>query len=460
MEHYDAIIIGSGQAGTPLSKKLAKQGWKTALVEKQYIGGTCVNVGCTPTKTMIASARAVYDIRQAGELGISVGRCIIDMPHIISRKNSIVKKFKEGAREGLEATDGLDILFGEAKFTGKNSLQIAMNNGSTRTLSADHIFINAGARPAIPGIKRLEDIDYFTSDNIMDNEAIPEHLLVIGGSYIGLEFGQMYRRFGSKVTVLEYNDRFLEKEDEDVAQAIQDILRDEGIYIHTNTKTVSVKRNGTSIDVTVSFNNKTSIIHCSHVLLATGRQPNTENLNLSAAGIDTTEKGFIKVNDRLETNVKGIYALGDIKGGPEFTHIAYNDHLVVFNNIINNKQENISDRMVPYCMFTDPQLGRIGITEAMAKQQGLHYKIASIPMKHVARAIETGDTRGLMKAVVDADNGKILGAAILGREGGEIMTVLQMAMLGNITWQQVRALPIAHPLYAESLNNLFMVFDE
>lgn len=456
MDHYDAIIIGSGQAGTPLSKKLAKHGWKTALVEKQYIGGTCVNVGCTPTKTMIASARAAYDIARAGELGVEVSSYSIDMPHIIQRKNDVVKKFNEGSQKGLEATDGLDILFGEASFRDKHSIEVAMNDGSKRSLSADHIFINAGARPSIPSIKGLEEIDYFTSDNIMDCESIPDHLLIIGGAYIGLEFGQMYRRFGSEVTVLEYGDRFLGREDEDIAKAIQDILTEEGIAIHTNAKTVSFEKKADTIHASVTINDKASSIACSHVLLATGRQPNSDTLNLSAAGIETTEEGYIKVNDLLETNVAGIYALGDIKGGPEFTHISYNDHLVVFNNITNKTKEDICKRMVPYCMFTDPQLGRIGITEAMAKEQQLNYKVASIPMKNVARAIETGDTRGLMKAVVDADSGQILGAAILGREGGEVMTVLQMAMLGKITWQQISELPIAHPLYAESLNNLFM----
>lgn len=255
---------------------------------------------------------------------------------------------------------------------------------------------------------------------------------------------------------MEYGSRFLGKEDEDIASEIKEFLAEESVAIHTNAKTVSLSRKGNTIEAEVSINDKTVTIACSHVLLATGRQPNSDSLNLANAGVEINEKGFIKVNDMLETNVPGIYAMGDIKGGPEFTHISYNDHLVVFNNITGKAKENISNRMVPYCMFTDPQLGRVGITEEMAKKQQLNYKVATIPMKNVARAIETGDTRGLMKAVVDAESGQILGAAILGREGGEVMTVLQMAMLGKITWQQIKALPIAHPLYAESLNNLFM----
>ena len=460
MKQHDAIIIGSGQAGTPLSKKLAKEGWKTVLIEKNLIGGTCTNIGCTPTKTMIASAKRMYDCKNAAHLGVHTGEITHNIDEILARKNKIVESFRNGATRGLEKTENLEIIFGTAVFTGKKTLKVTLENGLQEGYSADKMFIDVGARPSVPEIDGLKNIPYLTSTTMMELHEVPEHLLIIGGGYIGLEFGQMYRRFGSKVTILEEGKRFLAKEDEDISQCIREFLEAEDIKILSDAQVQTVMKDHDGIKAVLKIADKEITINCSHILLATGRKPNTDLLKTDIGGIDTDEHGFIKVNDHLETSVEGVFALGDVKGGPEFTHIAYNDYLLVYNHLVNGKVENYHDRLVPYTMFTDPQLGRVGITEEEAKKEGLNIRVATFSMKYVARAIELGDTRGMMKAIVDKESGLILGAAVVGEQGGEVMTVLQMAMVGGVTWQQIRSLPIAHPLYAESLNNLFMQFDK
>ena len=458
MKHYDAIVIGSGQAGGPLAKKLALSGKKTALIEKRWIGGTCVNDGCTPTKTWVASAKAAYVAAHSAHLGINIKSFKVDMSVIKKRKEAIVHQFRDGSRNGLEATKGLDVIFGDASFIGEKTISVSLNNtGKKEKLHAPLIFINTGAKPFIPEIEGLSDIEYLDSTSILELEYIPEHLLILGGNYIGLEFGQMFRRFGSKVTILERSDRIVSREDEDVSEALHQLLTDEGIEIHTNTTATLFKSKKTDkITVTTLNDGKETKIKCSHVLVAVGRVPQTAELELQKTGLETDQHGFIKVNEQLETNVKGIYALGDVKGGPAFTHISYNDFTVVYRNLVENENLSIKDRPVPYCMFTDPQLAHIGLSEQDAKKLNLNYKVAKLPMAYVARAIETGDTRGFMKAIVDADTKLILGATILGPEGGEIMTILQMAMAGGITYEQIRYFVFAHPLYAESLNNLFM----
>lgn len=460
MKTFDAIIVGSGQGGTPLSKKLAQAGWKTALVEKEYIGGTCVNVGCTPTKTMIASARALYTIAKAKELGVNVGSFSADMPAIVERKVSVVKQFRNGSLEGLEKTENLTLIFGKASFIDQKKLQVTLNEGGTEIITADQIILDVGGRPSIPEIDGIESVEYFTSSTIMELKEVPKHLLVIGGSYVGLEFGQMFRRFGSLVTVLEYGKQFLSREDDDIAEEVEKFLKAEDIRILTESHVTKVHKKNGVLDVTVKTGEQNPTINCSHLLIAAGRTPNTDILNLEAAGLEVDERGHIKVNEKLETTVKGIYAIGDVKGGPEFTHISYNDYIVLAGNLLERKETTIKGRMVPYCMFTDPQLGRVGITEKQARKDGLNIKVARLPMSRVARAIETGDTRGVIKAVVDADSEMILGVSVLGAEGGEIMSVLQMAMAGSISYKEIANMIFAHPLYAESLNNLFMTLED
>lgn len=456
MKKYDAVIIGAGQAGVPLAKKLALAGKKTALIEKRWIGGTCINDGCTPTKSMIASARIAYLAKNADELGIHIPKVSINFKQIIARKNKIVQEFRTGAQQGLEKIKNLTIIYGDASFISENELEILTIAGKKIKIEAHQIFINTGAQPIIPEIDGLDKIDYLTSTSILDLRKIPDHLLIIGGGYIALEMAQMFKRFGSKVTVLEHHNRLMPHEDEDVCKEISSILAKEKIKIYTAAEVIKIKNKGKSAAVNVLINHKITRIVCTDVLIATGRKPQTETLNLDAAGIKINEKGFVIVDEQLKTNKPNIYALGDVKGGPAFTHIAYNDFVIVAQNLLNNKNLDIKNRLVPYTVFTDPQLGRIGITETQAKEKGLNYKVAKISNLQVARCIETGDTRGFMKAIVDADSGQILGAAIIGTEGGEVMSVLQMAMLGNITYHQLSNQIFAHPLYAESINNLFM----
>lgn len=458
MQQYDAIIIGAGQAGVPLAKKLAKAGKKVALIEKRWVGGVCVNDGCTPTKTWVASARAAYLAGHNAHLGISVKSFKLNMRLVKKRKDDIVLNARKGIQKSMEEIKNLDLVFGEASFTGDKTLSVRLNWGGSMEMKGEWIFINTGLKTVIPPIDGLEETDYLTSTSILELDYVPEHLLIIGANYIGLEFGQMFRRFGSKVTILEQSPRILPREDTDVARAVHQILTDEGIKIHTgasanNFKTMAKKN--IKATITVAQNNKT--IKCSHVLVAAGRAPQTDSLNLTLAGIKTDAKGFIKVNDKLETNIPGIYALGDVNGGPAFTHIAYNDFTIVYRNLMEQQNLSTKGRPIPYCMFTDPQLGRIGITEDEAKRQKLkNIKSVVLPMTGVARAVEMGDTRGLMKAVINTKTQKILGAAILGTEGGEIVSVLQMAMEAGMTYEQVRYYIFAHPTYSESLNNLFM----
>ena len=457
MKKYDAIIIGAGQAGGPLAKKLAQAGKKTVIIEKRYVGGTCVNDGCTPTKTWVASAKAAYNAVHSVDVGVAVKSFKVDMAQIKKRKDKIVENARAGNQKGLEETKNLELIFGEAVFTGEKSVIVELNEGGLLELEADLIFINTGAKTIIPEIDGLQDIKYLTSTSILELDEVPGHLLVIGGNYIGLEFGQMFRRFGSKVTILEKSARILSREDDDISEEVKNILELEDIKILTATTLKKVKKNSKGkINATITTDGKDEKIKCTHVLVAIGRAPQTEDLELQKAGIKTDEKGYITVNNKLETNVKGIYALGDVKGGPAFTHISYNDYTIVYRNLIEGANLGIKDRPVPYCMFIDPELGRIGITEAEAKKQQLNVKVVKLPMAHVARAIEVGDTRGFMKAVVDMDTKKILGAAILGSQGGEIMSVLQMAMEGDITYDRIRYCVFAHPTYSESLNNLFM----
>jgi len=457
MKEFDAIVIGTGQAGVPLAKKLAQAGWKVAIIEKRFVGGTCVNDGCTPTKAMVASARMAYMAGRGHEFGVEIPSYQVNFKKIIARKSALVKSSREGTTAGIEKTKNLTLVFGEAKFENDHTIIVNGNDGSLESYTAKHIFINTGDSPVITDIEGIKDIDYLTSTSIMELEELPEHLLIIGSGYIGLEFGQMFKRFGSKVTLLEHSDRLLPKEDDDVCEAVSEILKEDGINVLLEAKAVKVEKLGDNhIRVTMEQDGKTTTHTCSHILLASGRKPQTEFLGLETTAIECDDQGHIKVDEFLETKVKNVYALGDVKGGPAFTHIAYNDYIIVANNLLEGGKMSIKDRLVPYCMFIDPQLGRVGMTETEAIEQKLDYIAAKIPMKYVARAEENGETRGFMKAIVDKKTQQILGVTILGDQGGEIMTILQLAMVGKITYMQIKDMVFAHPLYAESLNNLFM----
>jgi pyruvate/2-oxoglutarate dehydrogenase complex dihydrolipoamide dehydrogenase (E3) component len=458
-DHYQAIVIGSGQGGTPLCQALADAGWRTTLVEREHVGGTCINEGCTPTKTMVASGRVAYLSRRGADYGVHTGDIRIDMQRVRQRKRDIVDTFRNGSQGRIEKTRNLDLLFGEASFTGPKSMLVRLKDGSPRQLSADRIFINAGCRPAVPALDGLKDVPFLSSTSIMELDTVPEHLLVLGGGYIGLEFGQLFRRFGSRVTVVQSAAQLLSGEDSDVAQEVTSIMKQDGIDVLLKTKAERVTKEGPQIRLSVRVGDETRLVEGSHLLVATGRVPNTDTLNLSAAGIGTDDRGFIRVNGKLETNVEGVYALGDIKGGPAFTHISYDDFRILRTNLIEKGSASIAGRLVPYTLFIDPQLGRIGLTEAEARAQDKKIRVAKMPMTYVARALEVDETRGFMKAIVDAHTNQILGAAVLGIEGGEIMSMLQLAMMGKLPYPVPFNAVFAHPTLAESLNNLFTHFD-
>jgi pyruvate/2-oxoglutarate dehydrogenase complex dihydrolipoamide dehydrogenase (E3) component len=456
---YDAIIIGAGQAGYPLSTALAGAGWRTALVEREHVGGTCINEGCTPTKTMVASARAAYLARRGADYGVSTGPVQVDMVKVRERKRKIVDDFRSGDERRVRTTPGLELLVGQASFTGPNSVAVRLRSGETLQLEANTIFLNVGARPSTPPLPGLEKVDALNSTTVMELDTLPEHLLIVGGGYVGLEFGQMFRRFGSQVTIVQRAGRLLAREDDDVADEVAKILREDGITVLLDTTPVRVEqRSAGHIQLAVQGPDGERTLHGSHLLIAAGRAPNSDWLNLEAAGVETDGHGYIKVNERLETSVPGIYALGDVKGGPAFTHISYDDFRIVRTNLLEGGQATTKDRVVPYAVFIDPQLGRVGVTEAEARAQGRSIRVAKMPMSYVARALETDEARGFMKAVVDAGTGHILGCAILGSEGGELMAMLQIAMLGKLPYTALREATFAHPTLAEALNNLFSSF--
>jgi pyruvate/2-oxoglutarate dehydrogenase complex dihydrolipoamide dehydrogenase (E3) component len=467
---YDAIIIGSGQAGTPLSTALAEAGMRTALIERKHVGGTCVNEGCTPTKTMVASGRVAYLARRAADYGVHTGAITVDLQRVRQRKRDIVDRFRNGSQAHIEKTANLDLIFGDASFaesisaaaalTDPKTVAVQLNDGSRRLLSAKYIFINAGTRAARPALDGLDDIDPLDNVSIMEIDAVPEHLLILGGGYIGLEFGQLFRRFSSQVTIIQSGSQLLGGEDPDIAEEVCRIFQQDGVEVLLNAKAIRVSKSEGNIRLEVQQNAQSKTLTGSHLLVATGRVPNSDRLNLAAARIKKDENGFIKVNDRLETTCNGVYALGDIKGGPAFTHISYDDFRIIRANLLEKKNASTQGRLVPYTVFIDPQLGRLGLTETQAREQGFHIRVAKLPMSSVARAQEVDETRGFMKAVVDAETNLILGAAVLGIEGGEVMSAIEIAMMGKLPYTALRDGVFAHPTLAESLNNLFTAMDK
>ncbi len=455
-EHFDAIILGTGQAGKPLALNLAGAGRKIAVIERDHVGGTCVNVGCTPTKTMVASARVAYLARRAADFGIHCGPVTIDMAQVRRRKQAIVDDFRTGGQRRLEKADNVELIFGEGRFTAPKVVEVSLQAGGTRLLTANTIFINTGSRPARPAISGLDSVAALDSTSIMELDTLSEHLLVLGGGYIGLEFGQMFRRFGSAVTLVQHGKQLLSREDPDVAEEVRKVLEEDGIEILLKSEAVSVQNTSDGICLRVRGPAGERTITGSHLLIAVGRVPNSDRLNLAAAGVKVDARGFIPVNDCLETNVAGIFALGDIKGGPAFTHISYDDYRIVRNNLLRGGHSTTRDRLVPYTVYIDPQLGRIGLTEQEARAQGRTIHVAKIPMTWVARALETAEPRGFIKAIVDVESKQILGAAVLAVEGGEIMSMLEIAMMGKLPYTALEEGIFAHPAYSEGLNTLFM----
>jgi len=459
-QQYDAIVIGTSQGGRFLPIELARAGRKVALIERDQLGGVCVNTGCTPTKTMVASARLAYQARRAAEYGVRLGPISVDLEAVRERKRAMVAGARENYASRL-AQNGLDLIEGEARFTGPQTVEIALTDGGMRQISAPTVIINAGTRPKPLEITGAADVPVLNSTSIMELDELPEHLIILGGGYIGLEFGQMFRRFGSEVTIVQTAPRLMMIEDEDVSDEVAAVLRDDGITILTSSTPVRVERaDGGHLRLTVRTEDGERQLEGSHLLSAIGRIPNTESLNLEKAGIRLDGNGFIEVDEYLETSVPGVYATGDVKGGPAFTHLSYDDYRILRANLIKHEKASIRGRIVPYTMFIDPQLGRVGVTEREATAQGRAIRVAKLPMGAVVRAIETGETRGFMKVIVDAASGQILGCAVLGSEGGEIMTIIQVAMLGELSYTEMADAIFTHPLFAEGLNTLFEMFED
>jgi pyruvate/2-oxoglutarate dehydrogenase complex dihydrolipoamide dehydrogenase (E3) component len=445
MAAYDAIIIGTGQAGPALARRLAGAGWKIAVVERKLFGGTCVNTGCTPTKTLIASAYAAYLARRAAEYGVTVGGPVgVDMKAVKARKDAVVRPSREGVERSLKSLKGCTVFQGHGRFVGSKNLQV-----NDEVLSADKIFINVGARAVVPPIPGLEQVPYLTNSSMMDLDFVPPHLVVLGGSYVGLEFAQAYRRFGSKVTVIELAPHLIAREDEDVARAVAEILKEENIDIRINSKVVAVAKEGNNIAVTVENAGTKSQVIGSHLLLAIGRRPNTDDLGLDKAGVATDARGYIQVDDQLRTNVPGIWALGDCNGRGAFTHTSWNDFQIVAANLLDNDPRRVSDRITAYALYTDPPLGRAGMTEAEVRKSGRPALIATMAMEDVSRAYEKGETKGFMKILVDKETKLIVGASLLGLSADEVIHCILDVIYAKAPYTVLQRAMHIHPTVSE-----------
>ncbi|HET7362359.1 MAG TPA: FAD-containing oxidoreductase [Burkholderiales bacterium] len=443
-ERYDAIVIGVGQAAPALCARLDKEGLRTAVIERKLLGGTCVNNGCIPTKTLIASAHAAHLARRGGDYGFDPGRVRMDMKAVKRRKDHVVRQSLDGLKKWIGGMKNVTLIHGQAKFTAPR--RVALKG---RELEAERVFINVGARAAVPDLPGVKDVPFLTNSSIMAVDFVPPHLLIVGGSYIGLEFAQMYRRFGSEVTVVERMPKLLPREDDDVAAEIGAIIKREGIHIRTDAECMELKRKGKRIVVGLHCKGGKPIAEGSHVLLAVGRTPNTADLGLGEAGVETDERGYIKVDDECRTSADGVWAMGECNGKGAFTHTAYNDYEIVAANLFDGDKRRISDRIQAYALFIDPPLGRAGMSEAEAKKSGKRVLVGRRPMTRVSRAREAGETQGFMKVLVDADSKELLGAAILGLNGDEIVHSLLDMMYAKRPYTVIQRAMHIHPTVSE-----------
>jgi pyruvate/2-oxoglutarate dehydrogenase complex dihydrolipoamide dehydrogenase (E3) component len=451
---FDAIVIGTGQAGPPLAERLAQAGMKTAVIERKLFGGTCVNVGCIPTKCLVASARAAYVARRAGDFGVRLGgrlggRITVDMGKVKSRKDAIVAQSNRGVGNWMKNTPNVAVYKGHARFTGPKTVQV---NGEA--LTSERIFINVGARALAPDMPGLDSVPYLTNSTMMKVDFLPKHLVVIGGSYIGLEFAQMYRRFGSEVTVVEQGDRLIRRDDPDISRAVQKILMGEGIEVRLNAKCISVARRGKGVTVGLDCAGGARKVAGSHLLLAVGRVPNTGDLGLDLAGVKTDQRGFIAVDETLATSAPGVWALGDCNGRGAFTHTSYNDFEIVAANLLDGGARKLGDRIPAYALYIDPPLGRAGMTEAEARSTGRKVLVGRLDMASVGRARERGETLGFMKVLVDGETKRILGAAMLGIEADEVVQAVLSLMYADQPYATIRRAMYIHPTVSEYLPTL------
>jgi pyruvate/2-oxoglutarate dehydrogenase complex dihydrolipoamide dehydrogenase (E3) component len=445
MPNHDAIVIGTGQSGPALARRLVAAGQRVAVIERKFFGGTCVNTGCTPTKALVASAYAAYLARRASDYGVTIGGPVeVDMQAVKARKDAIVAPSRRGVERSLRNLEGCTVYEGHARFVAHKKVAV---NGSV--VDADRIFINVGGRATIPPIPGLDQVPYFTNSSMMDVDFLPAHLIILGGSYIGLEFAQVYRRFGSEVTVIELAPRLIAREDEDVSRAVAEFLKEEGIDVHVDSKVVGVEKQGNSIAVKVESAGRISRVVGTHVLVAIGRRPNTDDLGLDKAGIATDAHGYIQVDDQLRTNVPGIWAMGDCNGRGAFTHTSWNDFEIVAANLLDNEQRRVSDRITAYALYTDPPLGRAGMTEEEVRKTGKPALIATTAMEDVSRAYEKGETKGFMKILVDRDSKQILGASLLGLAGDEVIHCILDLMYAKAPYTLMQRAMHIHPTVSE-----------
>lgn len=444
-QKFDAIIVGTGQAGPSLAARMTAEGLKTAIIERKLFGGTCVNVGCIPTKTLVASAQIAHAARRAADYGVVLGGPVgVDMKQVKARKDGIVRQSNEGVTNWLRNMDNLTVIEGHGRLESANSVRV---NGDL--LEADKIVLNVGGRALVPDMPGIHDVDYLTNTGIMEVDFLPDHLVVIGGSYIGLEFAQMYRRFGSRVTIVQRGDRLVGREDPDISDGIKDILENEGIDIRLNAACTGFEKRGDGIAVSTDCEPGAEPVIGSHVLLAVGRRPNTDDLGLAAAGVETDARGYVVVDDELRSNVPGIWAIGDANGRGAFTHTSYNDYEILAANMFDNDKRRVSDRITAYGLFIDPPLGRVGMTEAEVRKSGRKALIGKMMMTRVGRARERGETQGFMKILVDAENDRILGAAILGIGGDEIIHSVLDVMYADAPYSVIQRAVHIHPTVTE-----------
>jgi pyruvate/2-oxoglutarate dehydrogenase complex dihydrolipoamide dehydrogenase (E3) component len=454
MPNHDAIIIGTGQSGPALARRLVAAGQNVAIIERKLFGGTCVNTGCTPTKTLVASAYAAHLARRAGNYGVTIGGPVgVDMQAVKARKDAIAGASRQGVERSLKTLKGCTVYEGHARFVGDK--RVALNGIE---LGADRIFINVGGRGSIPPISGLDQVPYFTNSSMMDIDFLPPHLIILGGSYIGLEFAQVYRRFGSEVTVIELAPRLIAREDDDVSRAVAEFLEEEGIDVRVDSKVVGVAGQGNSIGVKVESAGKISQVVGTHMLVAIGRRPNTDDLGLDKAGIAADSHGFIQVDDQLRTNVPGIWAMGDCNGRGAFTHTSWNDFEIVAANILDNEQRRVSDRITAYALYTDPPLGRAGMTEAEVRRTGRPALISTMAMEDVSRAYEKGETKGFMKILADRDSKQILGASLLGLAGDEVIHCIIDLMYAKAPYTVMERAMHIHPTVSEFLPTMMQDF--
>ncbi|WP_260447465.1 mercuric reductase [Nostoc sp. UCD120] len=456
-QHYDDIIIGGGKAGKTLAPALVADGRKTALVERSLnmIGGGCINIACIPTKTMVASANVANTVRNSAAYGVKTNTPSVNLAEVIQRKRSVVQGMREMNLHNLETALDSNLIIGEARFVAPKTIAVTTTEGNNRLLTAERLFINTGTRPLIPSVPGLTEVEFLTSESIMELEYLPEHLIVLGSGYIGLEFAQMFRRFGSRVTIIGQSEQILSQEDPDIAIAVQRLLEQDGIEFLLKAKVLRVDRTGNETILQIQVGDREITLQGSHLLVAVGRAPNTESLNLPAAGVATDTRGFIQVNDRLETNIPGIWALGDINGGPQYTHISLDDYRIIKANLIDGGNRSTRDRLVPSCLFIDPELAQVGLTETEAQQQGYAIRVAKVDASAVPRARTLGQTDGLLKAIVDTDTGRILGCSLLCHEAGEVISTVQMVMQAQMPYTVLRDGILTHPTMTEGLNILF-----